>query len=809
MSKKNKRRRQPTQSQASASPAQPPQASAPQAPMEQLEAAAVASGLTLPAGGAAATPDGVAVGSPDGEPVLRSRLQLLIDAYARGKAACDERERKLLEHEQELNLLRAKLDQERRALDTERSAVETETRGVEAARAEASARLSAIVEREERVQEREADADAGFVARREEMLRELQRAHEELLERNQRLHEKAAEREQAHLERLSQQDAEHERKLETLRREAQANLQTRETALQEAEGAIRTREREVKRALFDAEEAVQDAEDLKAHVEEYIQERTAERVANVNRQMELARRDNEDLRSRIEALERTLVDRDAAVRILENLSPEAVKTRIETLQRRIGELENDLANRPSRSEAEELRTLRDERARWEQDRLALNAEKGRLESRLDRLMIEVDKVESLRDRNTALLETQRLLKAALDDLRSDIDERLEKHRDQPVFPEMIRMDEDVKLRRVPARLFPGGSEELDLREFAADLRHRIGLDANNVRPELYYREEDIRAFLAGLAMSRLHIIQGISGIGKSSLPRAFADAVGGFCETVSVQAGWRDRNDLFGYFNAFERRYYELPFAQALYRAAMPQWQDRIAIILLDEMNLSHPEQYAADVLDVLERQDLAERRFELLSFTPSGRTPAALADGRYLPLTRNVWFVGTANHDETTKDFADKTYDRSFVLELPGRPTRFPLTKQPRRAPVSYQALAEAFDRAASSHEKLAEKALTWMQQHLRGTMDDRFRVGWGGRLEGQVRRFVPVVLAAGGDLSEALDQVITTRVLRKIKGRHDNLEEDLEHLLDVLVQTWPDKSREPIAARQLIEDELRHLKG
>jgi hypothetical protein len=276
-----------------------------------------------------------------------------------------------------------------------------------------------------------------------------------------------------------------------------------------------------------------------------------------------------------------------------------------------------------------------------------------------------------------------------------------------------------------------------------------------------------------------------------------------------VQAGWRDRNDLFGYFNAFERRYYELALAQAVYRAATPQWRDRIAIVLLDEMNLSHPEQYAADVLDVLERQGNDERKFELLSFTPPGKTPDLLADGRFLKLPRNVWFIGTANHDETTKDFADKTYDRSFVLELPGQPASFELMRRPRRAPVSHQALADAFDHAASTHANVAEKAIAWMKQHLRGPLDERFRVGWGGRLETQVRTFAPVVIAAGGSLGEALDQIVTTRVLRKIKGRHDNIEEDLDHLLGILDKTWPDKMRAPIAARQLLENELRHLKG
>jgi hypothetical protein len=127
---------------------------------------------------------------------------------------------------------------------------------------------------------------------------------------------------------------------------------------------------------------------------------------------------------------------------------------------------------------------------------------------------------------------------------------------------------------------------------------------------------------------------------------------------------------------------------------------------------------------------------------------------------------IGTANHDETTRDFAPKTYDRAFTLELPGQPTPFKLVKQPRRAPVSCQALTEAFEQAAASHEKVAEKALTWMRLQLREPMEERFRVGWGGRLESQVRRFVPVVIAAGGGLGEALDQLITSRVLRKIKG-------------------------------------------
>jgi MoxR-like ATPase len=62
---------------------------------------------------------------------------------------------------------------------------------------------------------------------------------------------------------------------------------------------------------------------------------------------------------------------------------------------------------------------------------------------------------------------------------------------------------------------------------------------------LYYSEQDIRAFLGGIAMNKLHILQGISGTGKTSFPIAFARALGRRrrenYKLVEVQAAWRDR----------------------------------------------------------------------------------------------------------------------------------------------------------------------------------------------------------------------------------------------------------------------------
>jgi hypothetical protein len=359
-------------------------------------------------------------------------------------------------------------------------------------------------------------------------------------------------------------------------------------------------------------------------------------------------------------------------------------------------------------------------------------------------------------------------------------------------------------------LFAGDTrgDGIDLSDFVEDLRHRIGGRLNEGQDKLFYTERDVRAFVAGLSMSRLHLLQGISGIGKSSLPRAFADAVGGRCETVTVQAGWRDRNDLFGYYNAFEKTFRATAFSQALYAAQTPLWRDRIVIVLLDEMNLSHPEQYAADILDVLERPDVDSRRFELMTTQPGGTLPTLLKEGRLLQLPENVWFVGTANHDETTKDFADKTYDRSFVLDLPNEPKPFPLTQLAPRKPVACSAFIKACALAEQQHQREADRARLWLSTVLRDPLAERFSVGWGGRLESQLKRYVPVVVAAGGSYGEALDSLIATRMLRKIRGRHDNQREDLEHLRSEIVNNWDDGDYPtPEATCAVVDHELRRL--
>jgi len=310
-----------------------------------------------------------------------------------------------------------------------------------------------------------------------------------------------------------------------------------------------------------------------------------------------------------------------------------------------------------------------------------------------------------------------------------------------------------------------------------------------------------------LAMTQLHLLQGISGTGKTSLPLAFAHAVGGGSAVVEVQAGWRDRQDLLGHYNTFEKRYDETTFVQALYEAQCAKYAESFYFVVLDEMNLSYPEQYFADLLSALERDDLR------LTLTNTALTPApALLDkGRILRIPRNVWFIGTANHDETTKGFADKTYDRSHVQELPTRREEFtPGTVRPSGGPVPLSYLSRLFHQACERHKSEAELATLYLQSELAPVLADPFGVGWGNRLDKHLRRFVPVVIAAGGSLGEAVDHMLATKILRKVRDRHDVTLDDINALDDKLRESWPDlvdDGTKPVASQAIIDSEKRRL--
>lgn len=433
---------------------------------------------------------------------------------------------------------------------------------------------------------------------------------------------------------------------------------------------------------------------------------------------------------------------------LERGDPVALKKRADDLQEQLVQKQSALVALEAEKHRWDLSVL--QRQNWERTRLVMES-------------------------------SSRLLNERVLQLQTQVNDLTNRQQAASIFPELDHMDREFT---VPVQTEP----VKDLKKFTSDLRNAMSHAGE--RGVLRFRERDVQMFVGGLAMSQLHILQGISGTGKTSLATAFAKAIGAELTVIAVQAGWRERADLLGYFNAFDRKFYELKTLQAIYRAQTQQDQDRLHVVLLDEMNMSRPEQYFADFLSALEGEGVA-RNIRLVD-NRIENAPRELIDGRDLALPQNVWFIGTANQDETTNAFADKTYDRSFVMEVHRPGSDIADAKRPaQKRTVSVGSLLSAFDEAETAAKgRTYDQIAKLNESSLARTLAHEFTTGWGSRLERQWQRFVPVVVAAGGAEEMAIDHLLHTRVLRdgKVTGRHDITKRQLELVAEDLQELWMD---------------------
>ena len=277
---------------------------------------------------------------------------------------------------------------------------------------------------------------------------------------------------------------------------------------------------------------------------------------------------------------------------------------------------------------------------------------------------------------------------------------------------------------------------------------------------LYYLPETVRAFVAGMSVSRLLIFQGISGTGKTSLAYAFGKYIQNDTVMVPVQPSWKDKTDLLGYYNEFTGSYSETELLSKLYEA---EYNDEIYIALLDEMNIARVEYYFAEFLSVLELPDSESRTVEIVSDSRAG-DPKKLCRGR-LHISDNVWFVGTANNDDSTLAISDKVYDRATVIDLDRRAEPFSAPKT-KRIKLSGSGLRELFAEARRKYrlgDEIREKII-----RLDGYLTEEFGITFGNRIMRQLEGFVPVYIACGGSESEAVDQIISRKILRKLENRN-----------------------------------------
>lgn len=309
--------------------------------------------------------------------------------------------------------------------------------------------------------------------------------------------------------------------------------------------------------------------------------------------------------------------------------------------------------------------------------------------------------------------------------------------------------------------------------------------------KLYYSAETIRVFIASLAAaepaSRLLILQGLSGTGKSSLPELFKNALDIRWHSISVQPSWRDNRELLGYDNDFTNRFKETEFTKALYKASMGDYKDDIVFIVLDEMNLARIEYYFADFLSELEHRD-AEWKIPLISsFDEPNKDQRPLwlnydNGTANIMVTKNIWFIGTANNDDSTSLITDKVYDRAQILDMDEREKDF-VGENVKPVVLDFPTLTGLFEKArkTKAYQMTPDDWATLNdidETNLR-PMDITF----GNRMKNQLADFVPVYVACGGTKEGAIDYFLAHKILRKLDEKYDAYVADcLEDLIEAL---------------------------
>ena len=322
--------------------------------------------------------------------------------------------------------------------------------------------------------------------------------------------------------------------------------------------------------------------------------------------------------------------------------------------------------------------------------------------------------------------------------------------------------------------FPAYNNEITLEEFTEGYRKFAASQMH-----LYYTPEIVRRFIAGMASSKLLILEGISGTGKTSLPYSFSRYMDNPATIISVQPSFRDRTELLGYFNEFSKRFNETEFLRALYEA---NYRKDPTLIVLDEMNLARIEYYFAEMLSVLEMPSKDEWILDLVPTEWEG-DPELIHDGK-IQVSYSTWFIGTANNDDSTFTITDKVYDRAMPIELNERADAFECEPEP-KCFVTAEHLQAMFLQAKEDYP-ISEELLEKMQK-LDEYLITRFKLSFGNRIVKQLHDFIPVYVACGGTELGGMDYIIARKVLKKFESMNVSfVRDEITGLINYIDKTF-----------------------
>ncbi|MDY3196124.1 MAG: hypothetical protein RBQ95_04625 [Paracholeplasma sp.] len=292
---------------------------------------------------------------------------------------------------------------------------------------------------------------------------------------------------------------------------------------------------------------------------------------------------------------------------------------------------------------------------------------------------------------------------------------------------------------------------------------------------LYYDKKTIATYFSGMATSKIMILEGISGTGKTSLPYAMGKFFGNDSAIISVQPSWRDRAEMIGYLNEFTKKFNETDFLKELYETT---YREDLNFIVLDELNLARIEYYFAEFLSIMEMPNVSEWKIDIVPDTQPG-DPRRFENGKLL-VPQNVWFVGTANKDDSTFTITDKVYDRAVSIIM-NQKAEFIDAPPTDGITMSHEYLESLFLTAQKANP-ITPKTMDNLEK-LDDFIAAKFKITFGNRITKQIKAFVPVFVACGGSEIEGLDYMVARKILRKFETLNlPFLQDELAELITVM---------------------------
>lgn len=345
---------------------------------------------------------------------------------------------------------------------------------------------------------------------------------------------------------------------------------------------------------------------------------------------------------------------------------------------------------------------------------------------------------------------------------------------EKVFPTLSRIDtehEGYVIESIEA-------DSVTLEELCERFRNYLAKEE-----KLYFDIDVIRFFISGFAASHFEILEGLSGTGKSSLPRYFAKFSGGRVLFMPVQATWRDKSSILGFFNEFSTTYNETDFLAELYHANYNP--DELHIFVLDEMNISRVEYYFADLLSVLEYPK-DQWKLNVMKLPYDFLPPMKLENG-VIQIPTNSYFVGTANKDDSTFTITDKVYDRAITMEFSDKNTPFEVDGNADRIKLSASKLDSLFEEAKAVEENRMTDEDYEKLNTICEYVYEQFGIAIGNRIMNQIANLVPVFVACGGTKETAIDFMLSKKLVSKVEGRFEEYVKDaLAGLVQLLNKTY-----------------------